>query len=282
MGIVCLRDTPVEVVHQAFVDAFSDYEVSIQMPLDKFMEMMRTRDLKLEYSLGWFEADRLVGFLLVGCREIDRRKCFYDGGTGIIKEYRRKGIGNELIAELIDSMKLHDISSFILEVLESNIPAIELYRKHGFVITRKYQCYNCLASEIAEINDHPYLWDCNIDDFLAIDPSKYIDFEPSWQNSSVSIHNSIENYEYVAIIHDSKTIAYGLVHKTRGDIPQIGVQREWRNFGVESILVGEIKKRTKSEKLACLNIEEYDYMTSKLEKIGFENFINQYEMRLDL
>lgn len=52
---------------------------------------------------------------------------------------RRKGIGNQLIAKLIDHAKSEKIVKIHLEVRESNISAISLYKKHGFKIisTRK-------------------------------------------------------------------------------------------------------------------------------------------------
>jgi len=70
-----LTGTPVEKIHKAFVDAFSDYEVKLDMPLEKLVEMMKTRDLNPAFSVGCFDGEKLVGFILTGYREINGQKC---------------------------------------------------------------------------------------------------------------------------------------------------------------------------------------------------------------
>ena len=48
-------------------------------------------------------------------------------------EYRRKGIGEELINNLISQLKEQKVTCLTLEVRVSNLPAIALYEKLGFV-----------------------------------------------------------------------------------------------------------------------------------------------------
>lgn len=47
-------------------------------------------------------------------------------------DYRKKGIGNLLIESLISLCRELNIKSLTLEVRESNTPAKNLYKKHGF------------------------------------------------------------------------------------------------------------------------------------------------------
>lgn len=47
--------------------------------------------------------------------------------------YRKQGIGTALILELIDELNRRGSHSLMLEVRESNAPAISVYRKLGFV-----------------------------------------------------------------------------------------------------------------------------------------------------
>lgn len=47
-------------------------------------------------------------------------------------EYRKQGIGNLLMDNLITLCKENNINSLTLEVRESNLPAQNLYKKHGF------------------------------------------------------------------------------------------------------------------------------------------------------
>lgn len=47
--------------------------------------------------------------------------------------YRRQGIGQALIKELVEHLRQRDIIALLLEVRVSNTPAIALYEKLGFV-----------------------------------------------------------------------------------------------------------------------------------------------------
>ena len=283
MQIKTLANVPVETVHQAFVAAFSDYEVPIAMPLEKFQEMMQTRDLNPEYSYGYFDNNRLVGFIICGYREINHRKFCYDGGTGVIKDFRRTGIGEELLKESIRQFKHQGIQGLILEVLENNQAAIDLYAKNGFQKIRKLKCFE---SQKNEIGGAAIPADCTTDENIAnyrrLDYMKYMTFQPSWQNEKQSVENVIANYAYVSLLHQNEVMGYGLIHKLRGDIPQIGVLDPWKDKGLEAVIVSRLVERTQSDRITCLNVQENDYLKPKLAELGFTNFVSQYEMKLEL
>ena len=50
----------------------------------------------------------------------------------VAPNYRRKGIGERLVTELVSYLAKRDVSSLTLEVRASNDPAIRLYEKLGF------------------------------------------------------------------------------------------------------------------------------------------------------
>ena len=62
----------------------------------------------------------------------------------VLPEYRRRGIGEALLSELIQHGFEEKLSVLYLEVREGNAPAIALYRKMGFSETgyRKYYYHN--------------------------------------------------------------------------------------------------------------------------------------------
>lgn len=51
----------------------------------------------------------------------------------VAPEYRRQGIGEALVDQLVFRLQKNDVSCLTLEVRQSNAPAISLYTKKGFV-----------------------------------------------------------------------------------------------------------------------------------------------------
>ena len=277
-----LSTTPVEQVHQAFADAFSDYEVKLDMPLEKLVEMMKTRDLNPDYSVGCFDGNLLVGFILTGYRETEGKKVCYDGGTGVIKTYQRKGIGEMLLKELLLILREKQVDRFVLEVLENNTPAIKLYEKQGFAKTRKLECFEMVKHDLRPVPDRGFGITVTNPARLIQNETLYQLYPPTWQNEIQSVLNVSENYTCISLSCTSKILGYGFIHKTKGDIPQIGVLEEWKNRGLEAHLINELAKQTDSQKFIVLNVEENNYLGETLRKLGFSNTVNQWEMDLEI
>lgn len=53
------------------------------------------------------------------------------------EEYRRKGIAKALLEKIETGAKKADLSSATLEVNENNAPAIEMYKKGGYIVKGK-------------------------------------------------------------------------------------------------------------------------------------------------
>ncbi len=282
LQIRLLSETPVEKIHEAFTDAFSEYEVRIDMPLEKLVEMMKTRDLNPRFSVGCFDGDLLVGFILIGYREIAGQKVCYDGGTGVIKAYQRKGIGEMMLKELLLFLKEKGFSRFVLEVLENNTPAINLYEKYGFVKTRKLNCFEIEKQKLRPVPDRGFGLSVTNPATFVENNEKYSLFPPTWQNETQSVLNVAGNYTLVSLSCTNRVLCYGYVHKTKGDIPQIGILDEWKHWGLEAHVIAELAKYTNSEKLVILNVEHGNYLGETLKNLGFMNSVNQWEMVLEM
>ncbi len=97
MEFKTLRKVQLEKIHEAFVDAFSDYQVKMDLPFSKFHHMMNRRGFSPELSLGAFSDGKLVGFVLNGHRIYEGKKTVYDMGTGVVKSHRRQGITTRIL-----------------------------------------------------------------------------------------------------------------------------------------------------------------------------------------
>lgn len=61
--------------------------------------------------------------------------------VAVIPEYRKQNIASMLIEKMVDICVCSEIVAMTLEVRESNIPAINLYKKFGFVSAGKRPRY---------------------------------------------------------------------------------------------------------------------------------------------
>ncbi len=79
--------------------------------------------------LGAFDGGRLIGY---SCLE-----WVLDEGSltniAVSDEYRKMGVGSQLMAALMKSAEEKELAFVTLEVRVSNLPAVNLYRKFGFL-----------------------------------------------------------------------------------------------------------------------------------------------------
>jgi len=61
--------------------------------------------------------------------------------VAVLPQYRRKGIGQALVTEAMEGMRLYDAKQCFLEVRATNTAAIDLYKKLGFQGTRTIRGY---------------------------------------------------------------------------------------------------------------------------------------------
>ena len=282
LEIYSLENISLKQVHEAFMQSFSDYEVPMKMPIDQFEEMIITRDIDFGCSVGCFSDGKLVGFILCGYREIDGKKYCYNGGTGVIPSFRRKAIANDLFIKLVDSLKKDNVDIFLLEVLENNTPAIDLYRKNGFGVQRCFKSFKINKEDVLDALANDYSVGYDKANYVNIDEANFHPFMPSWQNQKISILNNIDNYEYCSVSSNEKVVGFGFIHKKRGDIPQLRVLKGWENKNLEQLIVSELKDKTESDVIKLVTLDESIGLIKILPNIGFSYFLGLYEMAFSL
>ncbi len=276
-----MTDVDIKMIHATFLDAFSNYEVAFDIPLEKLQEMMITRSFDAKYSLGCFNNDELVGFSLSGYRVINGSRYCYDTATGIKQAYQHKHIGKALITHLIAMLKKEGIQYFLLEVLENNEAAQKIYKNSGFEITRKLNCYKALKKFDVPISDtYNFSYDANI--LTTIDEIAFNSYKPSWQNSLESYKNCVKNYDVISLTIQGEMIGYLIVYKSSNNILQLGIREDKRNKGFEEILLSEMQRLSALDECSLLNVEDGSYIDYKLKEIGFEKNVSQYEMQVNI
>ncbi|MFC1951192.1 GNAT family N-acetyltransferase [Chloroflexota bacterium] len=78
--------------------------------------------------------DEVVGWCNVQLQTREGFRHRGELGTGLLRRYRRLGIGQQLVATAIQKSKTKGLERIEVEVFKSNLGAIKLYEKMGFTI----------------------------------------------------------------------------------------------------------------------------------------------------
>jgi ribosomal protein S18 acetylase RimI-like enzyme len=268
-------------------EAFSDYEVPMQISLDSFKYLNLRRGVRYDLSLGAVEGEKLIGFILNAVDMWEEKLTAYDCGTGIIPNYREKGLGNQIFTNLLPLLKADNIKQYILEVIQTNVAAYNLYKKRNFQIIREF---DCLLADIQEINLK--IQDDNLEKGYSIrevnslnwkQVKKFRNYPPSWQNSDSSIQRVPSSFQYLGAFFKNKLVGY-LVYEPSGGITQLGVDPNHRTQNISTGFIKYmIKKESNIEKVNIINIDRRDtWLLGSLTKMGFKSFTTQYEMLVEI
>ncbi len=118
-------------------EGFQGYFVDMTMSLDAFLARLATRGISPELSFIAFAGDQPVGFLVNGTRENAGRKFAWNGGTGVVPEFRGKGVGKVLVNAALDLYAKERVEIAMLEAISTNQPAIRLYESCGYEVVEE-------------------------------------------------------------------------------------------------------------------------------------------------
>lgn len=272
-----LTGVPFATIHRAFLEAFSDYSVPLQLSEADLREMVIRRGFEPEISLGAFQKGELIAFTLNGSGSWLGRKTAYDTGTGVIPSHRGRGIGRAMIRSCDDLLRSHQFEQYLLEVIQTNEAAVELYRGSGFEVTRELQCFSFAAPEsrsrpaglAIEVTRELPPWN-------SVTPFR--DVAPSWQNSDDSLRRARGERLTLTATLEGVLAGYAVLFTANGDLPQLAVAQPARRRGVGSALLAEAF-RVARQPLRIVNIDVSEGSIGRfLEASGATPTVAQFEM----
>lgn len=280
-----LTNTTTKCIHEAFLQAFSDYQVPMNMSLETFERKLKRNGFKPEVSAGAFENGRLVGFVLNGVREWAGEKTIYDTGTGVVPEFRGTGIGNKLLNLVNELCIRNHIGVYLLEVLQDNVGAVNLYKKQGFQVKRGLNCYK-LSEKSVKLSTgmRGKLYQVEKMDKEVWNLVKnFWEYSPSWQNGEDAVCAVENSFGYTLAELEGTIIGYGIVDKVTGDIPQLAVDCRYRRQGIATAILQDLQGQTQGTGLTVINVDERDEsLNAFLKQMGFQAYVTQYEMIKDI
>ena len=268
-----LSDHDFDSLYICFLAAFSDYEVDMQMSREQFRQRIVRDGVRMEMSAGAFDANQqMIGFCINGVGTWQGTETAYDAGTGVVREYRGRGVGKELFAFLTPRLKDKGIKQYLLEVLTTNTPAASLYRKLGFMDTRQLAVFRSFT-RIGNSSD------ASVRQIQQPDWNLYRSFwdgYPSWQNSIDAVERIATDTMIAAAYLNDECVGYGIVFTPSANLMQLAVSPRHRRKGIGSAILAAFEP---PERLKINNIDEQ--LTNALEFYkanGYKQVLGQYEM----
>lgn len=267
------------VIYDSFIEAFSDYQIKLSLDYESFQDINRRRGLSTEISVAAFNDTKIIGLILNGLRDWQGKLTCYDMGTGVLSEYRRRGVTSQMFHFVLSELKKKHVQQYLLEVLQENTAAIELYKKEGFQVTREFVCWKLDAIHLERKSKAELIYVESFDETDWYFAEKFWDYNPSWQNSRDSIEAVKEKFVYCKAYINQEFVGYGILDKTNGDFPQLAVHSKYRHQGIGKDIVSSFFKHTSLQHFKMINVDKDCLeMQSFLTDLHATILIMQFEM----
>ncbi len=269
-----LSDDDFDSLHECFLLAFSDYEVDMQASREQFRQRLARDGVRLEITAAAFDGERMIGFCLNGLGEWQGKTTAYDGGMAIIPGHRGRGTAKELLQFVELKLKERGVGQYLLEVLTSNVPAATLYRKHGFIETRRLAVFRRSDKSIGGGFSDTRIRRLAQPDWQLF--RTFWDGYPSWQNSIEAVDRVVNERTILGAFVNDECVGYGVTFLPSANLMQLAVSPKHRRRGIGSAVLASLEA---TEPLKINNIDEN--LTGALafyEANGYKQVLAQYEM----
>lgn len=273
-----LQGVSIEELTEVFNLAFSDYFVKIHLTPEQLSTKLQAENVCLAYSVGAFNNDRLVGFILHGYEERDGKKITYNGGTGVIPAFRGNSITKQMYQFILPILKQDGIDAVYLEVIEQNIQAIKSYLHVGFVEVRKLDCYNgAIKIDHAKSNS-------TIRELQQLEWNEmrsFWDVEPSFQHSPSTVERMKGKTINLGAYQNDQFVGYLIFSPGNKKLLQLAVKPEFRRQGIATALIDALSKTCES--IVANNIDQCSEASlAFVRSVGLNHSVSQLELQLDL
>lgn len=255
-----------------FNEAFSDYFVPFHVTEEYLSNRMNAARVDYSVSVGAFEGDHLVAFVLLGIDMLDGKLTAHNAGTGVIPSYRGQRLVARLYAYVLPDLKRAGVMQSTLEVITKNEKAINAYNSIGYKIKRMLLCFAGHINAPISVTEHIVTekeipWHR----LKSMNRQKF-----TWELSDKAVHILSKDYVCISLIQQDECKAYAIVNPCNGFVAQCGFEE-----GNTALYGPELFAALGFEFpfIRLNNVDERETaLISVLKNVGLENHIDQYEM----
>lgn len=283
-----LSDCPLKGGVEAYNRGFEGYFYNQTKDIDSFAKRFGLEDLSPEYSVVAYHEGKPVGIVLSGIKTINGEIVAWNGGTGVAKELRGKGVGKQLMNATLEIYRENGVRYATLEAISRNEGAIQLYKGLGYELKKhlKFLQFNeVLSTEVFETQISSYkIEHVSPLELTGIDFSQHLH---PWQNQNVHDATAL-----VLLDEQNRIAGYSLTKRNykEGEVASIGLLQletaEGRPDTVDimkTLLKHSFSPLDRAFQRTTVNTPDTDVqLLEVLQKCGFEQWEEQVWMVKDM
>lgn len=269
-----LEPVAIDKLTSVFNAAFADYFVPLHLSAAQLQQKMANDSIDPGLSVGAFDGEELVGFILQGTDTVEGIFTVYNGGTGVLPAYRGQGITQAMYRFVLPELKRRGVRKALLEVIDRNEAALKSYKATGYSVDREFLCFRGQPQLTKQKHD------CTIQEVDQPDWSylqTFWDWMPSWQNGITALLNAGKASRITGVYEGDRLVAYA-AYNQQNRIAQFAVDKAYRRRGLGRLLLGHISDGGTRPVLVVNIPADATPTVAFLESLGLEMFVAQYEM----
>ncbi|TCT20339.1 acetyltransferase (GNAT) family protein [Melghiribacillus thermohalophilus] len=288
MNIQPLSSCTFDQVLEVWNRGFEGYAVNVHLNLDQLLTRMVYEGKFPEHSFVAMEGDQPAGFVFNAIKEINGRKLAWNGGTGIVPEKRGTGIGKKLIQTSLDYYQKQGVHTAYLEALRSNEPAINLYKKMGYMVIDHLDFLEAESLSETDFENEASGLIIREEPWEKVQHLPFTEKDIPWQNRKENIP---DGRSYV-VYEQKRPVAYYLsrtIFNNLGDIQGVVLYQLSADEGrenIEEIVKFALKQVFRPEVRSCRRLisnfpNKKETILSVIKNIGFETKLQQVHMKIE-
>ncbi len=279
MDLRSLENISVSTLSKALNEAFAEYYLPLQFSELELSQKMKIDRNDASLSVGVFDQGELVAFILHGIDRVKHRLVVHNGGTGVLKKYRGRGLTQKMYAYILPKLQTMGVDELVLEVLTQNKPAIQSYQKIGFNTSRLLNGYTGTVSVQSELP--PVI----IQRAVSVNWERFANVQEvdcSWQFSNQALQQMGSELVVLDAFLEKRWTGCVLYNSTKKQVCQIVVHPTYRRQGVASALLSHIATHFDAN-CSAINIDaSHTALSAFYISSGLKLRFQQLEMKLRL
>ena len=276
MQIKTLENISLPEMTAAFNAGFEEYFIPLHVTEAQMQERIITESVDMSLSVGMFDNNSLIGFILTGIDSVNGVLTANNAGTGVAASFRGQAITRKLYQFLLPVLKERGVRHSQLEVITENAIAKHIYEKIGYKVVRELVSYKATEPFNTVLNVNYRFADELDERWLS-----FCDAAPSWQYTPTAIRKTTDK-TVIEMVEGDTVIAAGVLKPANGRVMFFGVHKAYRRKGIGTALFSIMSNKAKAP-LTVVNVDQvYEEIGMFLERLGMTRLLSQYEMFMDI